>query len=376
VVLGHIAGSLALKENENHNGKWEDCTLALPQIGRIRPIFKIKPYPYRHKIAFFTMIQNNKQILRQKLWDITSTLRSTISMLTIILLNRIFNRIINFKRGILLRSLALSCVLALSNCQSITNSQHASSDNQVSDEYKDLLKGCGFTSYIEVEKEFLPPEDRVVQIVNSIVSFAGLPSNFSIYRNDFINNAFASSDGTERYIVYDSELFHNVELYSQAYWSSVFILAHEIGHHLSGHTLDAIGSSPRRELEADKFAGHVIHKMGGSLEDALAAATLIASDFDSETHPSKVRRLKVIEEGWNQAYSQRYNAAIPPRPNDEGCSDVIYTQQDLLDQIYFLDENDQFMNPLPDYGEGIDFDFCVITKVSQDYASFDIRMIN
>lgn len=65
------------------------------------------------------------------------------------------------------------------------------------------------------------------------------------------------------------------------------ILAHEIGHHLLGHTISIGSSNPQDELEADKFSGFVLYKMGASLNDAVQAIQLLGSDTDSKTHPSK-----------------------------------------------------------------------------------------
>ena len=55
-------------------------------------------------------------------------------------------------------------------------------------------------------------------------------------------------------------------------WAPVSVMAHEIGHHLSGHTITPGGSQPPTELEADKFSGFVLYKMGASLDDASSAS--------------------------------------------------------------------------------------------------------
>ena len=36
------------------------------------------------------------------------------------------------------------------------------------------------------------------------------------------------------------------------------LLAHEVGHHLNGHTIHRGGSTPELELEADEFAGFIL----------------------------------------------------------------------------------------------------------------------
>ena len=84
-------------------------------------------------------------------------------------------------------------------------------------------------------------------------------------------------------------------------WTSYSILAHEIGHHLNGHTIASKHSSHQNELEADEFSGFILGKLGANLSDAQIAMSLIATPYDSFTHPSKQKRLTAISKGWNRA---------------------------------------------------------------------------
>ncbi|MEP6847047.1 MAG: hypothetical protein ABI861_13635, partial [Panacibacter sp.] len=80
--------------------------------------------------------------------------------------------------------------------------------------------------------------------------------------------------------------------------------AHEIGHHLSGHTLLQGGSRPDLELEADRFSGYILYKMGATLDDAQIAIKIFSSDNSSSTHPAKKSRLVAITNGWLAAKEQ------------------------------------------------------------------------
>lgn len=84
-------------------------------------------------------------------------------------------------------------------------------------------------------------------------------------------------------------------------WAAISILAHEVGHHLNGHTLEATGSRPPSELEADKFSGFVLQKLGSNLGNATAAMKAFGSEQGSTTHPAKAERLAAITAGWLQA---------------------------------------------------------------------------
>jgi hypothetical protein len=93
-------------------------------------------------------------------------------------------------------------------------------------------------------------------------------------------------------------------------WTAVSIMAHEIGHHLNGHTLDSETSKPATELEADEFSGFVLQKMGASLPDAQAAMAAIASLKGSHTHPPKNQRLSAIAAGWGKAGGKITTTAV------------------------------------------------------------------
>lgn len=229
------------------------------------------------------------------------------------------------------------------------------------------IKGCGYNSLIEIEKNFLPAEDRVIQIIDNIVSYSGLPNNFKVYRADYINNAFATVIENERVIVYDSKLFNNVEWYSDTFWTSVSILAHEIGHHLSGHTEDNLGSVPSKELEADRFSGYVLYKMGATKEQAIMAMSVLGSDVDSETHPSKSKRIKVIEDSWDKSNNQRYNSALPPAPKGSPADFYIFNKEMLI--------NNEFLNNAPNWFESEGFLYGIITEREKDFSGFSVRIL-
>ncbi|MBK8068385.1 MAG: hypothetical protein IPK27_12370 [Rhodanobacteraceae bacterium] len=88
-------------------------------------------------------------------------------------------------------------------------------------------------------------------------------------------------------------------------WAPISIMAHEIGHHLSGHTIMPGGSQPPTELEADKFSGFVLYKMGAMLADAQKAMNTLVPEQDGKTHPGRSKRVQAIQEGWTQACSQQ-----------------------------------------------------------------------
>lgn len=148
--------------------------------------------------------------------------------------------------------------------------------------------------------------------VERILRYSGLQKNFIIHAAN-VSNAQASIKGNTRYILYNQNFIIRVRQTTSTDWSAISIMAHEIGHHLQGHTLLGKGSRPEIELEADKYSGFVLQKMGATLDQAKAAINMIASTQASSTHPSKNARLAAITNGWIEAKE----LAELAKPNDE-----------------------------------------------------------
>ena len=155
------------------------------------------------------------------------------------------------------------------------------------------------------------------EALNRILSVIGVAKNFALYQCSDIENCAAVTYNGDRYILYDSEFMDVIKNTTNS-WSNLSILAHEIGHHVNGHTIDmkvySLGSrdaptlskSRIQELEADEFSGFVLCKLGASLKQAQVAINSISSDGDDtySTHPNKEKRLKAIETGFNNAKNQ------------------------------------------------------------------------
>jgi peroxiredoxin len=132
-----------------------------------------------------------------------------------------------------------------------------------------------------------------------ITEASGLASNFKMMAANIPNAAAVVFNG-ERYILYNQTFMYNISQRIN-YWASISILAHELGHHLNGHSLKSGGSRPSIEIEADKFSGFILSKMGSTLEDAQSAINLLVSEEGSYTHPGRSARLAAIANGWYSA---------------------------------------------------------------------------
>jgi tetratricopeptide (TPR) repeat protein len=158
---------------------------------------------------------------------------------------------------------------------------------------------CNFMKYNSFSNN-AEAELKVAEILKPI----GIPPNFILVSCPSIQNAVAITYNGDRFIVYDNKFIEEIELKSKNKWVNISILSHEIAHHLMAHTLKDVSLDQKRkyELEADEFSGFILAKLGASLEDAQAAIKTIGHDGDdsNSTHPSKVKRLKAIQIGWEK----------------------------------------------------------------------------
>jgi hypothetical protein len=144
------------------------------------------------------------------------------------------------------------------------------------------------------------------EALQNIVKHTGLPINFKLMAGNVPNAAAVircdeKTSNCERYIIYNQNFMLRVKQTTKTDWAAISILAHEIGHHLSGHTLLSGGSRPQLELEADKFSGFVLYNMGASLEEAQVAINTFVGESQSTTHPGRSARIAAITNGWIQA---------------------------------------------------------------------------
>ncbi|MBD3582016.1 M48 family metalloprotease [Flavobacterium selenitireducens] len=210
------------------------------------------------------------------------------------------------------------------------------------------------------EIKMYPASEHAKKVIHGIISVIGLRPNFEI-REANVPNAAAVVLNGKRFILYNAEFMDDINTASGTYWAGISILAHEIGHHLNGHTLDKKGSRPDTELEADEFSGFVLNKMGASLDEAQAAMAVAASQRASHTHPAKSDRLRSIATGWNTAEGQssasetqssRQNANRPvlvkrePKPRGISRADIAFDVEFASDAngIYYITDKGDLFN--------------------------------
>ena len=191
--------------------------------------------------------------------------------------------------------------------------------------------------------------------LDRILSVVGLSKNFVLSPCSDINNAVAVSYKGVRYILYDPE-FMSMLSSNTSNWTNLFILAHEVGHHVNGHSLDLVlyagdivdapelKKKRQQELEADEFAGFVLAKLGASLTQTTSSVSKLSNEDDTySTHPKRDKRIASIRKG----FSKGFIVKAKPENDSKLNLDKIYSgswvskRDNYLQKMVKRDENEK-----------------------------------
>ncbi len=143
---------------------------------------------------------------------------------------------------------------------------------------------------MEEELYRFPAAPRVEAQVKEIAGLGGADADFETVQTN-VENVSAVLDGEKRYLLYSLDFAEkNGDL---AFFGA---LAHEIGHHASGHTFQA-ERRKSEELEADRFMGYVLSKKGYSQANIEA----LLEKFPSSYEVSYEERRTAVLEGFLRA---------------------------------------------------------------------------
>ena len=215
--------------------------------------------------------------------------------------------------------LLYSSLLALSLClfSSVLQGQQPRTiyacgydENHIADEMCNHFQanGLGYSDYNR-------RSTQAEQLVASILDPIGLPQKFIVSECKDIQNAMAITHEGNRYIIFDPDFVAGyLKDAGDGLWMKKAILAHEIGHHLCGHTLRGTKSLAQKrnlELEADEFAGFMLFKLGASEREALLAVNRYgrSGDDSGSTHPNKEKRKTAVLSGYSRAKGQTVSNA-------------------------------------------------------------------
>lgn len=256
--------------------------------------------------------------------------------------------------------------------------------SQICSYTNNLDKSANLCNVFNGRSTELSDDKDAEKIVDKIISTIGAKRRFVIKECNEIDNAVATSYQGVRYILYDKR-FMNAIAKNTSSWSNLAILAHEVGHHINGHTLDLILYSTKivkpvsldeqkqQELEADEFSGFVLAKLGASLKEASEAIQLLTSNKDdiSSTHPTKDKRLAAIKRGFENSLKQSKKYQL---------NNLTYSPEDFYFRALEKDKTKDYLGALSDLTRAISLDsnyvpaykFRALLKYCEDCKTYDI----
>lgn len=154
-------------------------------------------------------------------------------------------------------------------------------------------------------------DSLVINMISRIMNKVGAKNRFIIANCYSVNNCQATIRNDRPYIIYNESFLNKIKFYSfteedipttEEEWSTLTILAHEIGHHINNHLTNPLPSNTpaQNELEADEFAGHMLALLGAPLLKAEQAYYNSYVPIDAGfTHPSRASRIYSFEKGYS-----------------------------------------------------------------------------
>lgn len=164
------------------------------------------------------------------------------------------------------------------------------------------IGSCRALTGQEIEFDEFEPSPEVKELVDDIITNWGLGiKDFDLKAASVPNAAAVICDG-KRKLLYSPTYFINTANAAGSEWPVKAILAHEVGHHLRGHTLST-GVRRAVELEADDFSGFVLCTLGATLRDAQQGIAWGAQSPDP-SYPEPQERRDSVAQGWERALQQ------------------------------------------------------------------------
>ena len=247
--------------------------------------------------------------------------------------NSIYEKM-NFNRNIIISNIILSLPLLFlpMNAEAVCNISKC--EKKILEKVKSDLKIFKNLNNVSSFSKgaFDSSHTAIANITDDIFQVAGLQANFKLMRTSLIENAAAviisEESNSERYLLYNPSFIKQLD--QSNIWEVYAIMAHEIGHHLQGHTLTTDDSKPPEELEADEYAGFILASLGATIDESLSLWRSLPAE-GSMTHPPRAQRLGAVRRGWTKWRNIQKNMmakarSLPsPSPQEAGVATTVTT---------------------------------------------------
>ena len=210
-------------------------------------------------------------------------------------------------------------------------------------------------------------EAAAKEAVYRVVRQSGLLPNFIVRDDPQVRTAVAYIKGHERVIAYNADFISSILDSTHTNWAAVSILAHEIAHHLLGHTLDPEELHPGDELACDRYSGFILQRMSVSLAEARASMEIAGDVHGTRRHPPRHARLAAIAQGWEEA--DRLSRGVDEEPYliERSFQFVVHLVGD--DNTYYVDAEGCLLW-FNDHAQPIEFGAC--TALAEDGFLYEL----
>lgn len=177
------------------------------------------------------------------------------------------------------------------------------------------------------------PDAETLALIARIVKVAGVQQNFVVKAYTRFNaeaQIISEADRPQRYIFYNREFLNSIRESGSGEWAELGILAHEVAHHLNGHTVENSFSTRDLELAADRSAGFWMGRLGATLEQAQSGFNSFPDIVPpGSSHPRRKDRLEAVKAGWEESGGGK------PKSDLEGIKNFV-DEADANMPNYFL----------------------------------------
>jgi hypothetical protein len=162
-------------------------------------------------------------------------------------------------------------------------------------------------------------DKEAIEVFDKICEAAAIKNNFKLVECNGINGCKSNVKNGVAYILYDNNFLKSIKSNNalgftekkintknakNEEWTSITILAHELGHHVQQHFGEDVQKflgNYEIELQADEYAGNILCILGASLQEGKQAYySSVIPEEKTIDHPDKASRIKRFEEGYKK----------------------------------------------------------------------------
>jgi len=153
-----------------------------------------------------------------------------------------------------------------------------------------------------------PPDKRSLNLFNELLAKSGKQLRVKI-RAANVPQVGAAEHGNERLLLYNQFVLEQFEKEDTKNWQVLAVIAHQIGHHANNHAF-VLEDRMRTEIEieADRFAGYLLFRLGAAISDIEALHKFLDSQHQNPRFPLPRVRLDAFIEGWHDGKAEQGGA--------------------------------------------------------------------